>query len=343
MNKLLHPITDWVSTKRGMWITIIFWLVLMIGLSAGPKLGEYKVASFQSLPNDSASIIAQNKIDEYFPKDQGTPGILVFTNDNGDIDTNEVIQILDAIFAANISGIDTIVDISTLGEDAVKSFISEDYTTMIIPMMLEDGLDNNEFSQINESITKVGTDVAKSLESTQFYITGPAGIAGDTTKLFSEADFKLLIVTIFIILILLIVIYRSPLLAFIPLLATAIVYQIVNQTVALLGAAGLEINNSTTSIMSILLFAAVIDYSLFVFSRYREELNNYESKYEAMKHAMRATGEPVFFAGGTVFAAMLILFFANFRDYQNFAPVFGTAIFIIMLASITLVPALSAF
>lgn len=74
-----------------------------------------------------------------------------------------------------------------------------------------------------------------------------------------------------------------------------------------------------------------------------EELNNYESKYEAMKHAMRATGEPVFFAGGTVFAAMLILFFANFRDYQNFAPVFGTAIFIIMLASITLVPALSAF
>lgn len=342
MNQLLHPITDWVSTKKGMWITIIIWLVLMIGLSAGPKLNDYKVTSFQSLPNDAASIIAQNKIDEYFPKDQGTPGILVFTNENGDINTGEVIQILDAIFAANISGIDTIVDISKLGEEAIKSFISEDNTTMLIPMMLEDGLDNNQFSQINDEISKVGTDVAKTLESTQFYITGPAGIAGDTTKLFSEADFNLLIVTVFIILILLIVIYRSPLLALIPLLATAIVYQVVNQTVALLGAAGLVINNSTTSIMSILLFAAVTDYSLFVFSRYREELFNYESKYEAMKHAMRATGEPVFFAGGTVFATMLILFFANFRDYQNFAPVFGTALFIIMLASITLVPALFA-
>lgn len=55
---------------------------------------------------------------------------------------------------------------------------------------------------------------------------------------------------------------------------------------------------------------------------------------------MRATGEPVFFAGGTVLAAMLVLFVADFRDYQNFAPVFGVAIFIIMLASITLVPAL---
>lgn len=92
--------------------------------------------------------------------------------------------------------------------------------------------------------------------------------------------------------------------------------------------------------MSILLFAAVIDYSLFVFSRYREELNKVESKYDAMKHAMRATGEPVLFAGGTVLAAMLVLFFANFRDYQNFAPIFGLAMFFIMLASITLVPAL---
>lgn len=340
MNKLLHPITDWVSTKRGMLITVIFWLVLMIGLSAGPQLSDYKVTSFQSLPDDSASIIAQNKVDEYFPKDQGTPGILVFTNDNGNINISEVTQILDEIFAANVVGIDTIVNISTLEADAVKSFISEDGSTMIVPMMLEDSLENSDFSEINETITKIGTDVANSLESTQFYITGPAGIAGDTTKLFSEADFNLLIATVIIILILLIVIYRSPLLALIPLLATIIVYQVVNQTVALLGAAGLEINNSTTSIMSILLFAAVIDYSLFVFSRYREELNDYENKYEAMKHAMRATGEPVFFAGGTVFAAMLILFFADFRDYQNFAPVFGTAIFFIMLASITLVPAL---
>ena len=231
---------------------------------------------------------------------------------------SEVIQILEAIFAANIAGIDTIVDISTLEMDVVDDFISEDNSTMIVPMLLEGGLDNNEFSEINEAITHFGTDVANSLESTKFYITGPAGIAGDTTKLFAEADFNLLMATIFIILILLIAIYRSPLLALIPLLATAIVYQIVNQTVALLAAAGLEINNSTTSIMSILLFAAVIDYSLFVFSRYREELNHYESKYEAMKNAMRATGEPVFFAGATVFAAMLILFFADFRDYFRY-------------------------
>lgn len=210
---------------------------------------------------------------------------------------------------------------------------------MIVPMSLEAGLGNSQYSEINDEAYEIGSEIAKDLD-TKFYITGPAGIAGDTVKLFEQADLVLLLATIFIILILLIVIYRSPLLAIIPLLATVIVYQVANQSIALMGAAGLEINNSTTSIVSILLFAAVIDYSLFVFSRYREELNKYESKYTAMQHAMRATGEPVFFAGGTVLAAMLILFFTDFRDYQNFAPVFGLAMFIIMLASVTLVPAL---
>jgi len=340
MKKFLQPITDWVSTKRGMWITIVVWLVLMIGLSAGPQLSDYKVSNFQSLPDEAASMIASQKLEEHFPNDQGTPGILVFHNENENINIENVKQILQRIMDENIEGIDTIVDISALPETALSAFASEDQSTLIVPMNLVAGLGNADYAEINDQAFEIGNEVATSLGDTKFYITGPAGIAGDTVKLFEQADFNLLLITIVIILILLIVIYRSPLLAFIPLLATVIVYQVANQTIALMGAGGLEINNSTTSIMSILLFAAVIDYSLFVFSRFREELNHYESKYEAMKHAMRATGEPVFFAGGTVLAAMLILFFADFRDYQNFAPVFGTAVFIIMLASITLVPAL---
>ncbi|MBU8769663.1 MMPL family transporter [Cytobacillus oceanisediminis] len=340
MKKLLHSITDWVSTKRGMWITIIAWLVLMIGLSAGPKLGDYKTNNFQSLPDEAKSIIAENKTEEYFPNKQGTPGILVFHNENGEVDIEEAKQILEGIMLEDIDGIKTIIDISKLPPQALGSFISEDKSTMIVPMELESGLGNDQYAEINDLASEAGNNIAEDLESTAFYITGPAGIAGDTVKLFEQADFVLLIATVLIILVLLIAIYRSPLLAVIPLLATAIVYQVVNQSVALMGAGGLEINNQTTSIMSILLFAAVIDYSLFVFSRYREELNHYENKYIAMKHAMRATGEPVFFAGGTVLAAMLVLFFADFRDYQNFAPIFGTAMFFIMLASVTLVPAL---
>ena len=138
------------------------------------------------------------------------------------------------------------------------------------------------------------------------YMTGPAGIAVDTTNLFERADIVLILSTVGIILILLIVIYRSPLLALIPLLAAGIVYQVVNQLLGIVGANGLDLASQSLSIMSILLFAATIDYSLFVFSRYKEELKNYETKFDAMKYAMRETGIPVFFAGGTVLVQLCL-------------------------------------
>lgn len=340
MRNWLHPVTDWVATKRGMWITIIVWLVVMIGISAGPKLNDYKVSNFQSLPDTAQAVIAEQQLEKYFPNNQGTPGILVFHNDDGEIALTKVQQIIDAIVAENIEGVETIVNPSELPPPVLQGLLSKDQSTIILPMSLKADLGNSAYAEINEQIFKIGNDQAKSLKNISFYITGPAGIAGDTIKLFEQADFVLLLATVVIILVLLIVIYRSPLLAIIPLILTVIVYQVVNQAVALMGAAGLEINNSTTSIMSILLFAAVTDYSLFVFSRYREELVRYDNKFEAMKYAMRATGEPVFFAGGTVLAAMLVLFLADFRDYQNFAPIFSLAMLIIMLASITLVPAM---
>lgn len=305
-----------------------------------PKLSDYKVTNFQSLPNEAQSIIANEKLEQYFPNDQGTPGILVFHKENGKINLDEVAQIMDAILAADVAGIDEIINIANLPPQALEAFKSEDKSTMIIPMTLDAAADSRQIGETVDKVAEIGNQAAQGFTDTQFRITGPAGIVGDTLKLFEQADFVLIMETIGIILLLLIVIYRSPLLALIPLLATAIVYQVANQVIGLMGAGGLEINNSTTSIMSILLFAAVIDYSLFVFSRFREELNHHESKYDAMKHAMRATGKPVFLAGGTIFAAMLILFLASFRDYQNFAPIFGTTMAIIMLASITLLPAL---
>ena len=143
---------------------------------------------------------------------------------------------MDGILSEDIKEIESIVDISKLPPKAVESFISEDGTTIIVPMVLEAGLGSNVYAEINDQVSEIGNEIAETLDSTTFYITCPAGIAGDTIKLFEQADFVLLLATIVIILVLLIVIYRSPLLAFIPLLATIIVYQVVNQSAALMGA-----------------------------------------------------------------------------------------------------------
>lgn len=337
MKSFLQGITDKVSTKKGMWITLAAWLVITMALALfAPGAKDYEVTSIDSLSADAKSVIAQNKVDEYFKDSEGIPAILVFQSDEGEIELDKLAGLLDGLRDEGINGVNEVIPLSTLPPQAAAGFFSADKTTAAIPLNLMPGLESKEIKESKEQIEEY---VKKSSDLT-LYVTGPAGIAADSLDLFSRADVVLILSTVGLILILLIVIYRSPLLALIPLLAAAFVYEAVMQLLGLMGMAGLEIGNQTLSIMSILLFAAVIDYSLFVFSRYQEELKDHEDKFVAMKKAMRVTGMPVFFSGGTVLAAMLVLFFAEFGDYRNFAPTFALAMGVIMLASVTLVPAL---
>ena len=335
MKSLLLRITDFVSTKRGMRITLGVWLavtLLLGGLAPGAK--EYEVTSIDSLPEDAQSVIAQNKLDQYFESSDGLPAILVFHAKEGEADLEALKPFFEQ--APETEGLKSIVPLPSLPPQAVQSFRSEDGSTVIVPIIFESSMETKELRTALEHLESLAEPAA----GMEFYVTGPAGIAVDSLNLFSRADVVLILSTVGLILVLLVVIYRSPLLALIPLLASAFVYEAVNQTLGLMGAAGLVMSNQSLSIMTILLFAAVTDYSMFVFSRYRDELKHHENKYEAMKHAMRGTGVPVFFAGGTVLAAMLMLFFAEYGDYRNFAPIFGTTMAIIMIASVTLVPAL---
>lgn len=336
MRNMLKPLTDWVATKKGMWIVLASWLLVIVLLTAfAPAARDYTADAFESLPNDAASIEAAKKVEEYFPNDGGTPAILVFNEDNKKVDDAEVAKAL-ALIEKEVKGITSMAPFAQLPPAARAEFLSEDKSAAAIPIVFQQGFTSEDFEPRIEQITKIANEQSGS----NVYVTGPAGIATDTTALFSRADIVLLLSTVVLILVLLIVIYRSPLLAFIPLLASGLVYAVTDRILGLYGAAGLEMSSQALSIMTILLFAAVTDYSLFVLARFREELRHHESKFDAMKWAMRETGEPVFFSGGTVLAAMLVLFFAHIRDYQNFAPLFATVMAVIMIASITLVPAL---
>src|SRR5699024_3166505 len=143
----------------------------------------------------------------------------------------------------------------------------------------------------------------------EYEVTGPAGISADTISLFRNADFVLMIATVLLIFVILIIIYRSPLLAITPLIIAAIVYGLMDRILGMMGAADLfAIDGQAVSIMLVLLFAVLTDYSLFVFSRYRERLYKESSKYRSMEEAMYHLSEPIAFSGGTIFLAMLALF-----------------------------------
>lgn len=337
MKTFIQAITDRVTTKKGMWITLAIWLIATVSLTLfAPSIHDYQVSKVDTLPEDAQSVVAQVKVAKYFKDDEGIPAILVFQSKDSKVSLPVLTAVIDEFEKAKIPGLQQVVPLSHLPPQATTEFFSEDQTTALIPMTFDSSLETKE---MQKAMTQM-RQIVKDSSDLEMYVTGPAGIATDTVDLFSRADLVLIFSTVGIILVLLIVIYRSPLLALIPLFGAVFVYQVVTQTLGIMGKGGLAISSQTVSIMSILLFAAVIDYSLFVFSRYREELKTHASKYEAMQIAMRETGMPVFFSGGTVLAAMLVLFFAQSGDYRNFAPTFATTMMIIMIASITLIPAL---
>lgn len=346
MKRWIQLLTSAVSSRKGAKVSLIVWLVaaiLISGLSA--RANEYAVnVNGSDLPEQAKSVIAGKELKRYFPDEGGTPALLVFHHQDG-LTSDDLKQVGEmSKYLHSDDAPDTIKEAPPyhqLPKPVQQSFLSKDKTTLILPVILKDGL---EMSDINETITQLQEKGDSFLfGSTELKITGPAGIASDTIAIFSNADLVLLFSTIGLILILLIVIYRSPLLAVIPLLVSGIVYQVMDRFLGFAAKSGwFELDSQSVSIASILLFAALTDYSLLVFSRFREELKKRENKYDAMSEAMKQVWEPIFFSGGTVLAAMLVLFIADYKSYHSFAPVFSITMAIILVAGLTLVPSLFA-
>ena len=337
MKAFLQNITNRVASKKGMWISLSAWVVLAVLLAVfAPSAKEHQVTSIDSLPDDVQSVVAQEKIDNYFGGEEDIPALLVFEAENDSVDWEELTQVMGSISDADVEGLKRIPPLSEMPPQAASAFLSEDESTALIPVAFDQAMENEEIAEGKENIHQV----VENETDLKLYVTGPAGISTDTVDLFSRADVVLILSTVGLILVLLVVIYRSPLLALIPLLAAGIVYFVTLQVLGIFGSVGLEYTNQTVSIMSVLLFAATVDYSLFIFSRFREELKTSESKYDAMRKAMGELGLPLFISGGTVLAAMLVLFFARLGDYQNFAPSFATTMLVIIASTLTLIPAL---
>ena len=338
---MFRSIAKLSSSKKGVWISLSAWIIITILLTflAPGSRDELSVKEGSGMPDDALSEQANRVLDEHFPGDEALPAILVFTSDNelSEEDLGSIYAASKEIEEENIGNVKEMLPLHNLPPQALGSFLSEDGTSIFLPINLKDNLDSDQISETLQTIEKIVEDNAG--ESLTYKMTGPAAIAADTVELFTRADVVLILSTVALILILLIVIYRSPLLAIIPLLACGIVYQVVDKVLGIAGHYGVFLDSQTLSIMAILLFAALTDYSLFVFARFREELKVRSSKYESMKEAMTHVSEPIFFSGTTVLVAVLMLFFASDAAYRNFAPVFAIAMAIIVIGGLTLVPA----
>ena len=120
------------------------------------------------------------------------------------------------------------------------------------------------------------------------YLTGALGFNTDAEEVFGSIDTQLLLVTVVLVLVLLGLIYRSPVIAVIPLLVVGFSYAVAQGFIYLFAKSGATVSTNSTSILVVLMFGVGTDYCLLLVSRYREELRRFEDKHDAMQRAVTA-------------------------------------------------------
>jgi RND superfamily putative drug exporter len=186
-------------------------------------------------------------------------------------------------------------------------------------------------------------DIKQDLTPTglQVYVTGPGGVFADFVVAFSGIDGILLGVALAVVFVILLIVYRSPILPIAVLLTAVFGLALAALVVYPLAKNGtLQLNGQSQGILFILVVGASTDYALLLVSRYKEELHDYESKYRAMRVAWRASIEPIAASAATVILGLLCLLLSKLGSTKGLGPVGALGIAGAFIAAMTFLPAI---
>jgi putative drug exporter of the RND superfamily len=175
----------------------------------------------------------------------------------------------------------------------------------------------------------------------QFAVTGSAAIGRDHTLAELQSVQATMFLTIVMVVVLLILIYRAPLLALIPLAAVAVSVQISLNILALLAGAGcLTLFQGLQIYVTILAYGAGVDYCLFLTARYKEELDQGNSPSQAAEAAVGKVGAALTASAATVMCGIGMMYFAQFGKFQEAGIAIPLTLFLVLCATLTFSPAL---
>ena len=183
-------------------------------------------------------------------------------------------------------------------------------------------------------------EIAK-VPGTTMYVAGPGGQAADSAAAFAGIDGKLLYSTVIVVIVILLLTYRSPLLWLLPVISAGVALTCAQAVIYLLAKhADLTVNGQSAGILTVLVFGAGTDYALLLVARYREELHRHQDRHEAMAFALHRATPAIIASALTVILGMLCLVFADMNSTAGLGPVAAIGIGVGLLVMITLLPAL---
>src|SRR5918999_1729679 len=309
-------------------------LAVILAASVGPFSGKFEDAQENEatsfLPGDAESVRALEAV-ERFPDGQVAAAVTIIARDGG---LNAEDQRLARELAQGLNDDPPIITAGT--EGPIPSRDGE--AVLVITQVRDTGGTGEDFL---DSVNDI-RDRAHALRGggRMVEVTGAAGFGADAIEVFGDINGTLLYAAGGLVLILLILIYRSPIFWTIPFFTVLFAETCARGFGYLLAEAGVTINGQSGGILPVLVFGAGTDYALLLVSRYREELRRHDSKHEAMQLALRNAGPAILFSGLTVMAALLVLLLAEVTGPAGLGPIGAMGILLAMGFMVRMLPAL---
>jgi putative drug exporter of the RND superfamily len=324
-----------MSSRRAKWLVVLAWIVALTAIAPlGSKLADKTDDQTESfLPSGAESTRVLRLLETQFKGGDTLNGLIVYQRDGGLTAQDRAVIASDARRLA--------AELPLTGRPAVPfqpgsgGLVAADGDVAYTVLTLPD--DNDRAPDWGKRVRELtGSQQA----GMRVYLTGDLGFSVDAHDAFSSIDSVLLLGTALLVLVLLAAIYRSPVIALIPLVVVGVAYSIARGLVYLYADSGQTVSSNSVSILVVLMFGVGTDYCLLLVARYREELRRTEDKHAATAQAMRRAGPPILASGLTVALSMLVLATAETRSTSTLGPVAAIGVACTMLAALTLLPAL---
>ncbi|MER5641489.1 MMPL family transporter [Kitasatospora sp. NPDC002227] len=317
--------------RRGKWAVLVLWLVLLAlaGPLAGKLMGAEDNQASSWLPGSAESTKVLNDQRAFQPVDLAQ-AVVVYQRDTGITTLDRAKATADAAAFANAPHV--LGRVTGPQESADGKALQT-----VVPVDIGTG-GWNDLKPAVDSLRATAADHSLGMAT---HVTGPAGIGADQAEAFSGIDGTLLYATVSVVIVLLLLTYRSPVLWLLPLLCAGTALTVAEAVIYLLAKhAGLTVNAQSAGILIVLVLGAGTDYALLLTARYREELRRHQDRHEAMAFALHRAGPAIGASSATVVASMLCLLIAEMNSTRGLGPVCAIGVLVALAAMVTLLPAL---
>ncbi len=322
--------------------TILLWIALAAFVTAvAPQFADVAVQDQSAfLGREAPSLAAAERIKELWPREEFNEAAIVVLSRRGKLQDRDrqYVRRLESWLNGPRAPRNVSVTVSPFSRPQFREILlARNGRAMLVVV----GFTTSPFEPAtNEAVARIRDHVGSSQrQGLSVHVTGTAGIGLDQDTAIDRAVHRTTIITLVLVIVILLWVFRSPVAPLVPLMTIGLAYLVARSVVALLADAGLEVSSIVETFMVVFVFGAGTDYCLFILARFREELGHRLEPRRTLVVTMTVVGAVIASSAATVIAAFATQGIADFGMFRTTGPALAVATVVTLLAGQTLTPA----